>query len=148
MWGGGHVIILILLNFCDAHHLHAVMANFVWWLNSPLCSGETRHWWWLLDGKGLNLFIYYWSLGRSWTCKTKYVNCPITIFMHTLCSGGLITAVIFNPRHAYAARVTVLGLWVCVTFSATTRNVTYKSRYQRVYCYTGFIFLKRQFSYN
>ena len=70
---------------------------------------------------------------------------------------------IVNPRRACAARVTVLGLCVCVsvclcvclsvclsvcvsvclsvtTFSATTCNETAKKRYQRVQCHNGFIF--------
>ena len=50
---------------------------------------------------------------------------------------------IINPRRACAARVTVLGLCVCLsvtTFSAATRNETAKKRYQRVQCHTGFIF--------
>ena len=46
------------------------------------------------------------------------------------------TTIIINPRHACAARVTVLGLCVCVcvsvtTFSATTHNRTSNMRYQR-----------------
>ena len=50
---------------------------------------------------------------------------------------------VVNPRRACAARVTVLGLCVCLsvtTFSAATRNETAKKRYQRVQCHTGFIF--------
>ena len=58
--------------------------------------------------------------------------------------------VLINPRCACAARVTVFGLYVCVsvclcvclsvtTFSAATRNETAKKRYQRIQCHTGFI---------
>ena len=55
-----------------------------------------------------------------------------------------------HPRHACAARVTVLGLSfrlsVCpsvrlsvTTLSPATRDKTAKKRYQRVQCHTGFI---------
>ena len=52
---------------------------------------------------------------------------------------------IFNPRHACAARVTVLGLCVCLSvcvccsFSATVRNKVAKKRYQQFQHYTGLI---------
>ena len=65
------------------------------------------------------------------------------------CVRGVIAQkLVINPRRACAARVTVLGLCVCLclsvclsvtTFSAATRNETAKKRYQRVQCHTGFI---------
>ena len=52
-----------------------------------------------------------------------------------------------NPRRACAARVTVLGLCVCLsvclsvgTYSRTTRNKAAKKRYQWVQCHTNLIF--------
>ena len=74
---------------------------------------------------------------------------------HTRVHGWLVCCCVFylfiNPRRACAARVTVLGLCVCVsvtTFSAATRNETAKKRYQRVQYHTGFIFKNGDFGKN
>ena len=53
--------------------------------------------------------------------------------------------IIFNPRHA-CARVTVLGLSVCVCvcfpYSDTSRNQVYKQQYQRLQRVTGMKYKK------
>ena len=64
------------------------------------------------------------------------------LWYNSLLITGFLRQLVVNPRRACAARVTVLGLCVCVsvtTFSAATRNETAKKRYQRVQCHTGFI---------
>ena len=63
--------------------------------------------------------------------------------MYIHVAGYTCTPGVINPWRACAARVTVLGLCVCLsvtTFSDATCNETAKKRYQRVQCHTGFIF--------
>ena len=87
------------------------------------------------------IFWYLKSLPPAWqrwvlSYRKRVMKCVV---MHHL----------VNSRRAYAARVMVFGLLVyafvsvrlpVTTFSATTGNKTTKQRYQRVHCYTGFIF--------
>ena len=46
---------------------------------------------------------------------------------------------IFNPRRACAARVTVVGLCVCVRSNLPPRTLESQERYQRIYRNTGTI---------
>ena len=61
---------------------------------------------------------------------------------YTLPAGRQHTLCLFvNPRHACAARVTVLGLCVCLfTTLSATRNKPTKKRHQQVKHYAGLIF--------
>ena len=65
--------------------------------------------------------------------------------MCKLYSNAILRVQLMNQGliiNACAARVTVVGLCVCVsvtTFSATMRNKPAKKRHQRVQRYTGFI---------
>ena len=104
------------------------------------------------------LWLKLWDMGvkgRMWcVIKKMYEASRSTVLLEGEKSAmfsveqgaaqGCSLSPIFNLQRACAARVTVLGLCVCLsvcvtTFSAATRNETAKKRYQRVQCHTGFI---------
>ena len=95
------------------------------------------------------LFLPFDFVHVSWTtfCKVilgldKY-TWPAYIYQHVL----LVYVLCFfiNPQRACAARITVLGLCVCLsvtTFSATMCNKAAKKRYKGLQCYTSTILCK------
>ena len=76
-----------------------------------------------------------------------FFHCKYMYLCYLKCSHKQVQVHLINPRHACAARVTVVVLSFCLsvclsvtTFSAATRNKTVNERYKRVQCHTGFIF--------
>ena len=105
----------------------------LWYLEASLWRVTTPHW-------PFKVLVHYLQLTHSLFTLFVWKFLWWSKSCHDVCR----VSVIFNPRRACTARVTVLNIClpVCLsvtTFSVTTRNKPAKKWHQRVQRYTGYV---------